>query len=367
MTTRTGAAWRWASWQSKTRTLTSVFCAAVAAAALVTAMPVALADPGQDPGDPLPGPVANTPPGDPVGAPGPSVTAAGLDPMVDRGPGPGPAAAPSPDASAPPAPVDPGAPPVDPASQPAATSVAGQNPEPFIGEAPFRPPTFNPSNGATVGVAKPIIINFAVPIADRGMAEQAIHISSNPPVPGKFYWMNNSQVRWRPLSFWPAHTTVNIDAAGTKSTFTTGDALVATADNATHTITVTRNGKVEQTFPMSMGMPGHDTPNGTYYVLEKFPDIVMDSATYGVPNTSPEGYKVHVQLAVRFDNSGNFVHSAPWSVADQGKRNVSHGCINISPSNAKWFFDNFGSGDAIVVKNSVGSYTQNDGAQDWQI
>ncbi len=38
-----------------------------------------------------------------------------------------------------------------------------------------------------------------------------------------------------------------------------------------------------------------------------------------------------------FDNSDNYVHSAPWSVADQGKRNVSHGCINISPSNAKWF------------------------------
>ena len=146
-----------------------------------------------------------------------------------------------------------------------------------------------------------------------------------------------------------------------------GDQLIATADNATHQMTITRNGKVEQTFPMSMGMTGHDTPNGKYYVLEKFPDIVMDSATYGVPNTSPEGYKVHVQLAVRFDNSGNFVHSAPWSVADQGKRNVSHGCINISPSNAKWFYDNFGSGDPVVVVNSVGLYKQNDGAQDWQI
>ncbi len=76
---------------------------------------------------------------------------------------------------------------------------------------------------------------------------------------------------------------------------------------------------------------------------------------------------MHVQLAVRIDNSGNFVHSAPWSVSDQGKRDVSHGCINISPDNAKWFYDNFGSGDPLVVKNSVGTYTQNDGAQDWQI
>ncbi len=82
----------------------------------------------------------------------------------------------------------------------------------------------------------------------------------------------------------------------------------------------------------------------------------MDSATYGVPSTSAQGYKLTVQNAVRIDNSGNFVHSAPWSVGDQGKRNVSHGCINLAPANAQWFYDNFGSGDPVVVKNSVGTY-----------
>jgi lipoprotein-anchoring transpeptidase ErfK/SrfK len=247
--------------------------------------------------------------------------------------------------------------------------VAGQDPTPFTGTPPFRPPTFNPSNGAMVGVAKPIIIDFAVPIANQPMAESAIHISSIPAVPGKFYWMTPSQVRWRPLSFWPANTAVNIDAAGAKSSFRTGDSLVATADDATHQMTITRNGTVVQTFPMSMGMAagGHQTANGTYYVLEKMPSVVMDSSTYGVPVSSANGYKVTVADAVRFDNSGNFVHSAPWSVGDQGKRDVSHGCINLSPTNAKWFFDNFGSGDPIVVKNSVGTYSKNDGSNDWQL
>ncbi|MBV9516033.1 MAG: L,D-transpeptidase [Mycobacteriaceae bacterium] len=354
MSTRTGAARRWA-WQ-----WISALCAAVLAAALVTATPVALADPGQEPGDPAPAPVVDVPPPDPVA------------PAAAAAPVPVPAPAPAPDAAVPAAPSDQGtqpaaAPGTQPSAAPAGTYVAGQNPEPFTGTPPFRPPTFNPVNGATVGVAKPIYINFAVPITDRAMAEQAIHISSNPPVPGRFYWINDSQVRWRPQDFWPAGTTVNIDAAGTKSSFRVGDLLIANVDNSTHTMQVFRNGKLEKTMPVSMGMPGHDTPNGTYYVLEKFPDIVMDSATYGVPNTSPQGYKVHVQLAVRFDNSGNFVHSAPWSVADQGKRNVSHGCINISPDNAKWFFDNFGSGDPIVIRNSVGTYNKPDGASDWQM
>ncbi|MDT5210119.1 MAG: hypothetical protein QOF67_2534 [Mycobacterium sp.] len=232
---------------------------------------------------------------------------------------------------------------------------------------PFASPTIEPANGATVGVAKPIVINFASPVADQAAAEQAIQISSDPPVPGKFYWMNASQVRWRPFDFWPAHTVVNIDAAGTDSTFSTGDALVATADDVTHMMTITRNGDVEQTFPISMGKPGHDTPDGTYYVQAKSPDVVMDSATYGVPETSPDGYRVHVQFAVRFDNSGNYVHSAPWSVADQGERDVSHGCINVSPTDAKWFYDNFGDGDPIVVTNSVAAYAQDDGTQDWQL
>lgn len=338
--------------RTRTRVRVRLFAALNAAGVAVVLMlgaglgaGVAMADPDEAPADP--------------GIPG----------VVVPGDAPPPIALPPDPFAVPPGdPLNP--PPGDPFAVPvAAGPVAGQDPTPFIGEPPFRPPTFNPVNGAMVGVAKPIIINFAVPIADHAMAEQAIHISSIPPVPGKFYWMTPSQVRWRPLAFWPANTAVNIDAAGTKSSFRTGDSLVATADDATHQMTITRNGTVVQTFPMSMGMAsgGHQTPNGTYYVLEKMATVVMDSSTYGVPVNSANGYKVTVSDAVRIDNSGNFVHSAPWSVGDQGRRDVSHGCINLSPANAKWFFDNFGSGDPIVVKNSVGVYNKNDGAQDWQI
>ena len=270
-----------------------------------------------------------------------------------------------------PPPVDPLAAPA-PAPQPTVIpegTPAGQDPTAYTGAPVFAPPTFNPTNGSKVGAAKPIYINFARPIADRALAQAAVHISSVPPVPGRFYWASDTQLRWRPQDFWPAGTVVNIDAGGTKSSFTVPEQLVATIDDATHQMTVSRNGKVEKTIPVSMGMSGggHATPNGTYYVLEKFPTIVMDSSTYGVPVDSANGYKLNVQLAVRIDNNENFVHSAPWSVADQGKRNVSHGCINISPDNAKWFYDNFGSGDAIVVKNSKGTYTQPDGASDWQM
>jgi lipoprotein-anchoring transpeptidase ErfK/SrfK len=332
---------------------------AIIAAGLVGGLalgnPSALADP-EIPPPPPPAPV------DPAAAPAPPPDPFAPPPPAD------PLAAPPPaDPFAPPPPAQP-----NPFAQPAVIpegTPAGQNPTPYVGDPVFAPPTFNPTNGAKAGAAKPIYINFARPIADRAMAEQAIHISSVPPVPGRFYWTSDTQVRWRPQDFWPAGTVVNIDASGTKSSFTVPEQLVATIDDATHQMTVMRNGKLEKTIPVSMGMSagGHTTPNGTYYVLEKFPHIVMDSSTYGVPVNSANGYKVDVDLAVRIDNSGNFVHSAPWSVADQGKRNVSHGCINISPENAKWFYDNFGSGDPVVIKNSQGIYNQPDGASDWQM
>lgn len=310
-----------------------------------------------------------------------TVTPAAADPVP-------PPAPPAPAPPAPPAPFNPFAPPPPPAApasvteqepvnnygvdpaRPAGAPVAGQSDVPFEGPPPFRPPTFNPVNGSMVGVAKPIYINFAVPIADRQLAQDAIRITSNPPVPGRFYWVTDSQLRWRPQDFWPANTVVNIDAAGTKSSFRAGDYLVATIDDSTKQMEVRRNGELEKTFPVSLGKHDgkHETRNGTYYVLEKFEEMVMDSSTYGVPVDSAEGYKVDVDHAVRIDNSGIFVHGAPWSVGDQGKRNVTHGCINLSPANAKWFYDNFGSGDPVVIKNTQGGiYNLPDGASDWQM
>jgi len=293
--------------------------------------------------------------------------------LADPDPGPGDPGVIAPPADSPvPAPLPAPPPPApDPLAAPVvAGPAAGQDPTPFTGTTPFGPPRIAPANGSTVGVAQPIIIDFPGLVEDSGATESAIHVSSVPPVPGKFYWMTPTQLRWRPLSYWAANTAVTVDAGGAVTSFRTGDSLVATADDATHQLTVTRNGAVEKTIPMSMGMSagGHQTPNGTYYVQEKMPSVVMDSSTYGVPVNSTYGYKTTVELAVRFDDSGDFVHSAPWSVDDQGKRDVSHGCINISPTNAKWFFDNFGAGDPIVVKNSSGgTYSRHDGSNDWQI
>src|SRR5215813_14263703 len=184
----------------KMRKLVTATLAVGVVGGLMFGTPSALADPEVDPAvpGPLPGPVA---PIDPAAAQQPAPPAPGPAevPPAD------PLAVPPPaDPNAPP-PVNPLAPPTDPLAAAQPTTIpegtpAGQNPTPYTGDPVFLPPSFNPINGSMVGVAKPIIINFQRPIADRPMAEQAIHISSTPPVPGKFYWMSDTQVRWRPLN-----------------------------------------------------------------------------------------------------------------------------------------------------------------------
>jgi lipoprotein-anchoring transpeptidase ErfK/SrfK len=346
--------------QPMRRRLLTALMAAGLVSGMVLSSPSALGQPGVPP---PPAPV------DPAVALAP----APVDPMAPPPPPALPLGVPAPPPPAPAAPA-PAPPPfaglpglqATPMAIPEGTP-AGQNPTPFVGEPPFLPPSFNPTNGAKAGAAKPIYINFQRPIANRQMAQDAVHISSIPPVPGRFYWTSDTQLRWRPQDFWPTGTVVTIDAAGTKSSFTVPEQLVAGINNATHTMEIRRNGKLEKTFPVSMGKKGHETKNGTYYVLEKFADIVMDSSTYGVPVNSAEGYKIKVQDAVRIDNSGSFVHSAPWSTGSQGNSNVSHGCINLSPANAQWFYDNFGSGDPVVITNSSGMYNAPDGASDWQM
>ncbi|MBT0567509.1 L,D-transpeptidase [Williamsia sp. CHRR-6] len=231
----------------------------------------------------------------------------------------------------------------------------GPKPLPQLGRANFSTPSFNPSNGETVGVAQPIIVSFDAPVDDRATALRALRVTTVPAVAGRFYWTANDEVRWRPTKgLWPAKTKVTVEAGKAKSSFSIGDAWVATSDDNTHTITVTLNGKVIRTMPTSMGSNAHPTPNGTYTVGERFRDMYMDSSTYGVPVDSPGGYRTYVEYATRISNGGIFVHAAPWSVAQQGRSNTSHGCLNVSVADGKWFFENAPRGAPVIVVNTVG-------------
>lgn len=223
-----------------------------------------------------------------------------------------------------------------------------------LGRANFSTPSLDPADGETVGVAQPVVIRFQDAIDDKKTAEKAIRVTTSPEVEGYLYWVDHKEVRWKPEGFWPAGTDVTVEAGSATSKFTIGESWVATADDNTHTITVAVDGDVVRTMPMSMGSNDNPTPNGVYTVGERFADMYMDSSTYGVPVDSPDGYRTYVEYATRISNSGIFVHAAPWSVGQQGNTNVSHGCLNVSTEDGRWFFENAPKGAPVIVQNTIG-------------
>ena len=239
----------------------------------------------------------------------------------------------------------------------------------------------SPQEGSTVGVGQPIAIRFDEPIADRHAAQEAIKVTTEPAVEGAFYWLNNSEVRWRPAEYWPSGTTVNVEVdiygkdlgngyygqENNSTNFTIGDRVVAIADDATKTMTIERNGVVENSMPISMGSGTWPTPNGTYMIGDQHQSMVMDSTTYGLA-LEDGGYKTPVKYATQMSYSGIYVHGAPWSLWAQGSQNVSHGCINVTDANAAWFQQNTKRGDIVIVKNTIGgTLPGTDGLGDWNI
>ena len=225
-----------------------------------------------------------------------------------------------------------------------------------------------PARGAVVGVAHPVVVTFARPVADRHAAERAIAVTSAPAMTGKFAWVDNDVVQWVPDRFWPAHRTVALSVGGLSTEFQTGPAVVGVASISDHTFTVSVDGVdagpppslpaphhrphfgEAGVLPASMGRPEYPTPVGTYTVLSKLRSIVMDSSSVGIPIDDPDGYRLTVDYAVRFTSRGLFVHSAPWAVNSMGLQNVSHGCISLSPEDAEWYYNAVNIGDPVIVQ-----------------
>jgi hypothetical protein len=133
-------------------------------------------------------------------------------------------------------------------------------------------------------------------------------------------------------------------------------------------MTVTDGGQVVRVIPASLGQRRYPTANGVHLTLEKSRQVTMDSSTVGIPINSPDGYYEKVYWDVRISYGGAFVHAAPWSVASQGIANVSHGCVNLSPTNATWFYNWSLRGDIVDVYNSTAPVdTADPGMADWNM
>ncbi|WP_245681979.1 L,D-transpeptidase [Actinomadura kijaniata] len=241
-----------------------------------------------------------------------------------------------------------------------------------------------PYDKETVGVGIPIVLRFDREIADRAAVERALEVRSAKPVEGAWHWFGNQTVVFRTRKHWPRHTDASFTAhlAGVRTSkgtwggrnqtvrFRIGDEHITKASENNHEMVVRKNGRVVRRMPISMGKGGrlkYVTTNGDHLTMDKENPVVMDSSTVGCPPGCPDYYRQVVYSAVRISNSGEYVHSAPWSVGSQGNSNVSHGCVNASPADARWFYDFSYRGDPFKVTGTIRELEPENGWGYWQL
>jgi lipoprotein-anchoring transpeptidase ErfK/SrfK len=247
--------------------------------------------------------------------------------------------------------------------------------------------------GGTYGMGQPVIVAFGHSVTDKAAAEKAITVEASPSVEGKFHWVSNSIVHWRPAKYWKKGTTVKVSVAtfgvhlgggvygaSNESThFTIGRQLLAISDNTTHHTKVYIDGKLVRDMKCSNGKGGYTkgangqsihfwTQEGPHVVLSKEAQHTMSSASYGLTDPKNPNYYAPeiVKLCTRISYSGEFLHAAPWN-HQLGSANISHGCVNLSIADAQWVYDNFLIGDVVDVRNTPKPLPLTDGLGDWTV
>jgi lipoprotein-anchoring transpeptidase ErfK/SrfK len=237
-----------------------------------------------------------------------------------------------------------------------------------------------PLNTSTVGVAYPIQIYWNNPVKDRATVEKRLSVKTSVPVDGSWHWVNSKQVNYRPKNYWPAGTkvTVTIDTQGVNAgnntwgtasrtiKFSIGRSVVSNINVKKHVMTVTINGKLARTIPITAGKDGFTTRSGVKVIMEKYTTKRMDAATVGIKPGDPNYYNIpDVKWAQRVTSSGEFIHGAPWSAGSQGSANVSHGCVGMSLKDAQWYFGATLIGDPVTVTGTSRTMEPGNGWTDW--
>jgi len=131
--------------------------------------------------------------------------------------------------------------------------------------------------------------------------------------------------------------------------------VIVVASTRTHRLRLYRDQKLIRNWPISSGRPGDDTPNGTYLTIEKANPVLMKGP----------GYAISVPWSVRFTWSGDYLHDAYWSVGVQGFANVSHGCVNMSPADAEYYYKMAVPGNPVTISGSPRGGTWDNGWTEW--
>ena len=242
-----------------------------------------------------------------------------------------------------------------------------------------------PRPGELVGAGMPLIVTFDRPIARRAAVERSLEVRMRRPVPGAWHWTGPRQVVFRPRRYWPSGQRVTLiahtagvraapgvyGASGRTAGFRVGPRRISTVDVRRHRMTVQENGVTVRSAGISAGRGGkraYTTTSGIHLTMGKSDPVIMTSAWMGVTDRKdPRYYRKTVRHAVQISSSGEYVHAAPWSVRHQGRANVSHGCVNVSPEFAAWFYARSLRGDIVAVTGTDRPLEPLNGWGFWQL
>ncbi|MDR1999882.1 MAG: L,D-transpeptidase [Frankiaceae bacterium] len=265
------------------------------------------------------------------------------------------------------------------AASPEPTSqLAAGNGSAALSTAPQRPPTspvhasLLESDGLTYGVGMPIIMRFDASVTDPTALEQAVTVDvDGAPAGGAWYWFTPTEAHYRLENYWPAGSTITMNAplrglsAGQGLAYDDdltlemliGDAHISTVDADSLLMTVTSNGAVVNTLPVSLGKAATPTYQGAKVIMEK--DRVQRMVG--------PGYDEDVPWSLRITNSGEFVHAADWNT-QIGEASTSNGCTNLETDAAIWMFNFSLIGDVVLYPNAPGPQMSSwDGYGDWNL
>jgi lipoprotein-anchoring transpeptidase ErfK/SrfK len=238
--------------------------------------------------------------------------------------------------------------------------------------------SFNVADNGTYGIAMPIALTFSFRVIDKAAVERVLSVHLSEPTEGSWAWLSDTTVHWRPKNYFAPNTRITVTAKlygvamgggafgrqDIATSFTIGRSYVLRGDTRTHRLVAYANGRQVVDYPASYGLdsdPGRTSHSGTHVVMEKYPVFYMSNPKYHYQN-------VEARWAVRISSNGEFIHAAPWSVAQQGRTNVSHGCVNLSPANAAAVYDAVLTGDPVEITGSARQLTSRDGDYyDWTI
>ncbi|MGX7679487.1 L,D-transpeptidase [Jatrophihabitans sp. DSM 45814] len=236
------------------------------------------------------------------------------------------------------------------------------------------------NDGGTYGVGMPIIAWFdRAPTNAKAFAAATTVTVNGRPISGSWYFESTAhagsamEAHYRPSTYWPAHAKIQMNlpvnglTAGPGLSFddsltlsiSTGAANILTVDANTLQMTVKTDNRLYGTFAVSLGASNTPTARGTKVIMEKGADISMRGPGY---------YDPHVQWTQRLTYGGEYLHSAPWNVANLGVRSTSNGCTNLSPAVAKQLFNFLEIGDVVSYPNANGPAMQlGQGYGDWNV